>query len=528
MTDRLSTTLGLVLWGVSLTVALAESPGGLDRRTREKIEACTVKVSAITGPISVPFSGFVIESPEVSGERLILTCFHGSKSGSKARFEVEHEREPIECDPVAYDEWFDLLVLKPKQNLALPALKIAEGDANNQDEGVYVFGFPSGINARFQRGYINGKDQRVRDFPPKSTPIFELHDDAELVLYAVGCSMGYSGGPVVNLKGEVVAIHHGILHRRTKEKDVDGSSSPGTDCFGVSVGNVGRLSDQGFLFSKKVERSYRSDQDPLYVTKQSAQSEFFGGLTLSKTSKETLHDLDQNPLEITFSAYANLPNHREKIVENLVDDKVRFAAKMKDAVWKDYFRTVPISLIHSPEFGMSFLFPQGHSFRLKKLDGMNGLELSFDHAERNPIGVQLYAMTLTDVLTKPGDVAREDLGINGPSTPDERKGQAMALLKESLRLLKMSKILDGNREEMFGEKAWSMSPAGATWVELNFDEFTTGRALGTTMRCGVVGNLGIVVYRRYDPEDREAYRSSRLPDHRFLEGLLLQESLSFF
>ena len=98
-----------------------------------------------------------------------------------------------------YDENLDLAFLSVPQavELNVRALKLGTTDDINVGQPIYALGNPEGLIGTFSPGIVSAQERKLRDvsYMQISAPI----------------SHGSSGGPVINLRAEVVAVVVGSI-----------------------------------------------------------------------------------------------------------------------------------------------------------------------------------------------------------------------------------------------------------------------------------------------------------------------------
>ena len=133
-------------------------------------------------------SGFV-------GEGLIATCEHvleGMTSGTVESV-LNETKYPI-TTILAVSEKHDLAIIEVK-GFTAPALPLGDSDTVQVGETVYVAGNPKKWKGSFSIGFVNAIRPEGNEFISGKI----LHISAPV-------SLGSSGGPVMNNRGEVVAI----------------------------------------------------------------------------------------------------------------------------------------------------------------------------------------------------------------------------------------------------------------------------------------------------------------------------------
>ncbi len=160
----------------------------------EKVRKATIMIYALDrdGELLSTGSGFILEDEDAkSGEHYIITNYHVIEEGIYFGYTVADSEEVYEFDIVGTDEKQDVAILKTSE-AAPEALVLSEEDISIGDE-VYAAGFPQGIDFTVTKGNISNTHH-------------EYETDDIYFLVTTPASPGNSGGPVVNMRGEVVGI----------------------------------------------------------------------------------------------------------------------------------------------------------------------------------------------------------------------------------------------------------------------------------------------------------------------------------
>lgn len=135
----------------------------------------------------------------------VLTASHVVQTAEAVAVELT-SGEQIEAKVVASEPLLDLALLKlatvpPGLTAAKPgdSQRLAIGDQ------VFVIGAPLGIAQSLSVGFVSGKRQ--------ANTLFGGFETAELIQTDAAINTGNSGGPMFNMKGEVVGIVSSILSR---------------------------------------------------------------------------------------------------------------------------------------------------------------------------------------------------------------------------------------------------------------------------------------------------------------------------
>lgn len=142
-------------------------------------------VSILTG--YVMGTGFVIDSEE----GLIVTSYHVVADAERVAV-ASYDNEKYEVEEVIdFSKEKDLVVLKISK-IELPAVKIAGlPDQQKIGDEVFSIGHPLGIQNTLSEGIITG---------------FQSMDKVEYIQFDAPISVGNSGGPLFNSRGEVIAV----------------------------------------------------------------------------------------------------------------------------------------------------------------------------------------------------------------------------------------------------------------------------------------------------------------------------------
>ncbi len=164
---------------------------------------------------------------------------------------------------VALDEETDLAVLKVGE-VGLPALPFGDSDLVRPGQLVLAFGSPLGLNSTVTLGVVSAV---ARQLEPED-PMIYLQTDAPI-------NPGSSGGPLVNVEGEIVGINTLIL-----------SQSGGSEGLGFAApSNIVRRVFEQIRAYGRVRRG------AIGIRAQTITPLLAGGLGLSRTSGVILSDV---------------------------------------------------------------------------------------------------------------------------------------------------------------------------------------------------------------------------------------------
>ncbi|MEK7802249.1 MAG: trypsin-like peptidase domain-containing protein, partial [Pseudomonadota bacterium] len=146
-------------------------------------------------PVTSLGSGFVIDADKA----LVVTNNHVIKDADEVRITLS-DNTILEATVLGKDEKIDLAVLKVKTNgRKLSAVSFGNSDAVRVGDWILAIGNPFGLGVTVTVGIISA---RKRDISAGPYDDF-LQTDASI-------NRGNSGGPMFNLKGEVIGINTAI------------------------------------------------------------------------------------------------------------------------------------------------------------------------------------------------------------------------------------------------------------------------------------------------------------------------------
>lgn len=139
-------------------------------------------------------SGFIVDS-----KGYILTNYHVVEDTNKITVRLQSGEEFI-AEMVGKDEQTDLAVLKINAGRELPAVKLGDSSSAEVGDWVLAIGSPFGLDQTVTAGIIS-KVERETPFATNFQKFIQT--DAAI-------NRGNSGGPLVNMNGEVVGINSQI------------------------------------------------------------------------------------------------------------------------------------------------------------------------------------------------------------------------------------------------------------------------------------------------------------------------------
>ncbi|WP_455207034.1 S1C family serine protease [Kaarinaea lacus] len=146
----------------------------------------------------------------ISKEGLILTAAHVVHISDSVHVEFQNG-ERVLGKVVASEPTADIALVKLEKipNNLQPA-SIGDSDKVSVGEDIFIIGAPYGIGHSLTAGYISGKRR-----PPEKS----MFTDVEFFQTDAAVNMGNSGGPMFNMKGEVIGI---VSHILTQSGGFDG------------------------------------------------------------------------------------------------------------------------------------------------------------------------------------------------------------------------------------------------------------------------------------------------------------------
>lgn len=177
----------------------------------------------------------------------ILTNFHVVEDAAKITVKLDSGEEFV-AKVVGVDEETDVAVLKVEPGRDVPYVKLADSDLARVGDWVLAIGSPFGLNRSVTAGIIS---QTNRETP--STSVFQRFIQTDAAI-----NRGNSGGPLVNMSGEVIGINSQIA---TSTGDYNGVG------FALPSNEAAFVFEQ-ILKSGKVRRGY------LGVGLETVKSEF--------------------------------------------------------------------------------------------------------------------------------------------------------------------------------------------------------------------------------------------------------------
>jgi serine protease Do len=135
-------------------------------------------------------SGFII-----SGDGYILTNAHVVE-GAETIYVTLIDKREYKAKLIGLDKRTDVALVKVEAS-ALPSLKLGDSDKVRVGEWVLAIGSPFGLDNTVTAGIVSAKGRDTGDYLP-------------FIQSDVAVNPGNSGGPLINLRGEVIGINNQI------------------------------------------------------------------------------------------------------------------------------------------------------------------------------------------------------------------------------------------------------------------------------------------------------------------------------
>jgi serine protease Do len=152
-----------------------------------------VPPSAAPAPQRQQGSGFIIGS-----EGIIVTNAHVVESAKKIIVKLSDKRE-FEARVIGKDLPTDIALLKIAVSETLPTIGLGDSDQVEVGEWVMAVGNPFGLENSVSSGIVSGKGRHIGEAYDRL-----IQTDAPL-------NPGSSGGPLINLNGQVVGVNKAIV-----------------------------------------------------------------------------------------------------------------------------------------------------------------------------------------------------------------------------------------------------------------------------------------------------------------------------
>lgn len=138
-------------------------------------------------------SGFIIDETGI-----IITNNHVIQDADEVSIKL-HDGTEIDAEIIGKDDKVDLAVLRVKTDKKLPFVKFGDDTKSRVGDWVLAIGNPFGIGSSVTAGIISARNRNINSGP---------YDD--YIQTDASINRGNSGGPMFNMKGEVIGINTAI------------------------------------------------------------------------------------------------------------------------------------------------------------------------------------------------------------------------------------------------------------------------------------------------------------------------------
>src|SRR5262245_32363263 len=181
----------------SVVQVLVTSYGPLDDGNRSASDLVIGRQHSVGSGVVIDAGGYIVTNAHVisNARRVQVVLPDRSRASGALRAPVKARTRTLEAAIVGVARELDLALLKVDDDELSP-LPIANYETVRQGELVFAFGSPEGLADSVSMGIVSA----VARQPDLDTPLVYIQTDAPL-------KHGNSGGPLVNLKGELIGIN---------------------------------------------------------------------------------------------------------------------------------------------------------------------------------------------------------------------------------------------------------------------------------------------------------------------------------
>lgn len=190
----------------------------------------------------------------IDRDGLILTTAHVLGDYLASDYYIWLQHRPFKATVLAADPWYDLAVLKIDSSDLVP-ITFGDGEKVKKGQIVVALGNPSCLardgEASASWGIISNLRRRapqVRPAAPESQSLATLHHYGTLIQTDARLNIGYSGGALINLQGEMIGLTTSLAARAGSDRAA-GLAIPVDENLRRVVGLLkqGRKPEYGFL-----------------------------------------------------------------------------------------------------------------------------------------------------------------------------------------------------------------------------------------------------------------------------------------
>ena len=184
------------------SVVSINTAGHESKRVRDRFGRISTLREATTGQ----GSGVI-----VSREGHVLTNYHVVARMEKIDVRLADGRT-FQASIIGMDSALDIAVLKLQNEGPFEAISFGDSDAVREGNIVLAFGNPFGIGKSITQGVISARERSISDL------------QGGLLQSSAAVNPGYSGGPLVNIYGEIIGINSSIFTNDEKNPGFQGIS----------------------------------------------------------------------------------------------------------------------------------------------------------------------------------------------------------------------------------------------------------------------------------------------------------------
>src|ERR1043166_2658575 len=179
----------------SVVQVVVTSYGPVTPSARDETDLVIGRQRSMGSGVVIDGGGYIMTNAHVvTNARRVQVVLPGSATGKETA-----RGRTVDAAIVGVAHEIDLALLKV-DDASLPALRIADYDTVRQGELVFAFGSPEGLKNSVTMGVVSA----VARQPNADSPLVYVQTDAPI-------NHGNSGGPLVNVNGELVGINTFIV-----------------------------------------------------------------------------------------------------------------------------------------------------------------------------------------------------------------------------------------------------------------------------------------------------------------------------
>jgi serine protease Do len=184
----------------SVVQVVVTSYGPMEKSDRADADLVIGRQRSMGSGVVIDAEGYIITNAHViTNARRVQVVLPGSEEGIDRRMSGKARGRTVDAAVVGIAREIDLALLKVAE-ASLPALPLASYESVHQGELVFAFGSPEGLRNSVTMGIVSA----VARQPDPDSPMVYVQTDAPI-------NHGNSGGPLVNVHGELVGINTFIL-----------------------------------------------------------------------------------------------------------------------------------------------------------------------------------------------------------------------------------------------------------------------------------------------------------------------------